>query len=82
MKFESGDKVYYVSDVYPTHSSNPLKGSEYECIGMVAEIAGIKTIMVNWENGSNNIYCEDDLELVEKRPHQANPNSLFKRSML
>ena len=79
MRFEKGDRVYYVSGRHSIHSANPVKGSKYECVGTVDTILSTYTISVKWDNGQGNVYSEDDLELSEERLCQDNPNKLFKR---
>ena len=81
MTFCAGDRVYYVSGRHPLSRSNPLKGSKYECIGIVKTLPSKGpyhiSAVVNWDNGTSNIYSESDLELVEKQLHSTNPNVLF-----
>lgn len=81
MKFDAGDRVYYVSERHSIHQANPLKGSEYECIGTITNIniLSVNTISVSWDNGHGNIYSEIDLELAEESLCNTDPNKLFKR---
>ena len=82
MSFKTQDRVYYISGIHRLSSSNPLKGSEYECMGTVKTAPGsvdldYVSIIVNWDNGKHNIYSENDLERAERRLQNDDPNTLF-----
>lgn len=83
--FQEGDRVYYVSGRHGKYGNNPLRGSEFECEGTVANrntLDGLD-IRVNWDNGTSNSYSFDDLRLVSDfHPalHANNPNAAFQRS--
>ncbi len=79
MKFKIDDIVYYVSNRHPIGPANPLKGSEFECKGVVGKIESISFLIVDWNNGSSNIYDENDLESAEERLQNNDPNALFRR---
>lgn len=73
-----GDRVYYVSDVHGQSLPNPLKGSRYECVGTIVPSKNLCSYpaRVRWDNGSENSYNFNDLEL-ESRPNP-DPNAVFR----
>lgn len=79
MKFKEGDVVYYISGVHTLGKANPLKGTEFECIGVVKSVPPTYSLIVRWDNGSSNVYSENDLEKVEAQLQNNNPNSIFRR---
>jgi hypothetical protein len=52
-----------------SHVSNPLQGSIYACEGSIIEISDTGVIYVNWDNGSNNIYDPEHLDLAHSIAH-------------
>jgi len=78
VKFNIEDRVYYISGRHNIGSANPLKGTEFECKGIVKSIPP-NALIVHWENGTSNVYSEIDLELAEGQPlGHSDPNVLFR----
>jgi len=73
--FEVGDRVYYVSGRHGKGDSNPLRGTMYECKGIV-DYSTTGDCTVQWDNGCHNSYTHNDLEPVYT--DKSNPNFLFK----
>jgi hypothetical protein len=68
MKFKKGDKVKYVSGKHGDYSGNPLWGGNCGCVAgiFMGDIGTGDYYDVIWDNGEQNCYRLEDLELVEK----------------
>lgn len=67
MKINIGDNVMLISDCYGVGRSNPVKGSEYECSGVVVSKDDNQgTIKVDWNNGTTNTYTEYTLSCCSR----------------
>ena len=73
-----GDRVIYVSNTYGASDSNPLY-KKYKVVGTVVgtvvemyEYIALRRLYVKWDNGFENRYYPDDIELF-------NPNSLLNK---
>jgi len=65
MKFKVGDKVKLTSNVYMDSSFNPLWGGKHgKVVGVVNATLGMR-ISVKWGSGTDNIYDEEDVSIVE-----------------
>jgi hypothetical protein len=72
------DRVAFAAESsYSIGESNPVLGSQFECLGAVTNVSR-SSVQVLWDNGKSNTYNHDDLALV--RGKNVNPNILFKRS--
>lgn len=49
---------------YAINEKNPVKGSQYECTGVIYDL-GSGFISVKWKNGSTNTYKKDELSSVK-----------------
>lgn len=58
-----GDRVYLITKEYGIEKSNPVVGSELECVGTINSINGHRglNIIVEWDNGTSNEYKSKDL---------------------
>lgn len=66
-KFKVGDKVKYISNNHGDEKRNPLWGkSQGKIVGKITVIQVNGWYKVEWENGENNTYEDNDLELVGK----------------
>jgi len=73
-KKAKGDRVAFVIlDKYSVGASNPLIGTNYECLGRVSH-ATTSGLRVDWDNGSHNSYSHSDLVLIKTG---VDPNRLF-----
>lgn len=68
-ELEVGDRVYLISNTYISLTSNPIKGSSYECRGTVHKIltdgATPLNCVVKWDNKTSNYYTiKNDLEVI------------------
>ena len=60
--FNVGDRVIYTSGSYGAFLNNPL-WSVYRTKGTVVSVLTPDSYKVHWDNGGDNTYDEDDLEL-------------------
>lgn len=49
---------------YRIDEANPKTGTEYECDGVVMYSTSY-TIQVNWDNGEQNTYKDDELSVID-----------------
>jgi len=70
-KFKVGDRVKYTSDMHTKGYNNPLWGGEHGYIGGIITSAYPGRCMVNWDNGGENSYSDNDLELLDEKPEKA-----------
>jgi hypothetical protein len=61
------DRVILVTDRHDICDYNPMEGSEWACTGTIVdytnEYDAQNPITVEWDNGTQNVYNEQDLEL-------------------
>ena len=78
MKFKVNDRVILTSNIYGDSSFNPsFGGSQGEIIGTVTKFSLWEEleVCVDWDNGTNNVYSAEYLELYEN----FNKNNSLKR---
>lgn len=85
MKFKKGDRVIYVSGKYGVGNNNPLWKSHGGIVGTICDLVNPLTVIVRWDNDTQNAYSESDLKAYsESDPKLAfsqtssNPNLEFK----
>ena len=82
MSFSNGDRVYYISNGHGASPSNPLRGSDWECVGTVDHASILASgsyshITVLWDNGKHNSYTKHDLIHADDEG-VLNPNMAFR----
>jgi len=74
-------RVYLVNNEdYEYCEEHPCVDSDYECYGVVLGHSGPNKLHVRWENGCENAYNPEDLDIMYQRAKldAENPNRKFK----
>jgi hypothetical protein len=70
-KLKVGDRVKYTSGCFKDSATNPLWGGKHGKTKGTIRHTNAGSILVKWENGRENYYSEDDLELVDETVQDA-----------
>ncbi len=68
-EWEIDHRVILINNRHGTCSTNPVIGSQWACTGTIVQINSEYNdenyITVNWDNGAQNVYGRDDIELKD-----------------
>lgn len=71
MSLKKGDRVKLITSIYEAAPSNPYWYSSYKDKGTVnkvftKEFDSHQNMLINWDNGSCDLYSESNLALIEE----------------
>jgi len=68
--FKIGNTVVLITNKYSKGPENPYINGSYGCTGIITHINGDgdeMSIVVEWENGNQNLYIKTDLKLYDTK---------------